>query len=111
MEESSATQIIIAVIPIVGIVTTAVVVFFYLLWNHKRKILQIKAGQFHKQDFDLLAFSLFAGLLLAALGGGLTIFLAILGGAGYGLLGGIIPLSIGAGLLGYYFIKRGDRSS
>jgi hypothetical protein len=28
--------------------------------------------------------------------------------AGYGLLGGIIPLAIGAGLLAFYFVKRGE---
>ncbi|MDR1930662.1 MAG: hypothetical protein LBQ44_08545 [Treponema sp.] len=111
MENSSAAQVIIAIIPIVGIVMSAAVVFFYLLWNHKRKILLIKAGQYLKPDFDLSAFSLLAGLLLAALGAALTVFLALLGRPGYGLLGGLIPLAIGAGLLGYYFIKRGEKSS
>jgi divalent metal cation (Fe/Co/Zn/Cd) transporter len=111
MEKSNAAQVIIAVIPIVGIVMGAVVVFFYLLWNHKRKMLLFKAGQYHKPDFDLQSFSLLAGLLLAALGISLTALLAIVVGAGYGLLGGLIPLSIGTGLLVYYFIKRGDRNS
>jgi hypothetical protein len=110
MEKSSAAQVIIAIIPLVGIVMGSVVVFFYLLWNHRRKILQIKAGQYQKPDFDLLAFSLLAGLLLTALGISLTVLLGVMGNAGYGLLGGVIPLSIGVGLLGYFFIKRGNRS-
>jgi hypothetical protein len=110
MEKSNTAQVIIAIIPIVGIVMGAVVVFFYLLWNHKRKMLLIKAGQYHKPDFDLQSFSLLTGLLLAALGASLTTLLAIVVGAGYGLLGGLIPLSIGTGLLVYYFIKRGDRN-
>jgi hypothetical protein len=109
MEKSSTVQVIIALVPIVGIVMSAAVVFFYLLWNHKRKILLIKAGQYLRPDFDLLSFSLLAGLLLAVLGGSLTVFLAIVGGPGYGLLGGLIPLSIGIGLLVYYFIKCRDR--
>jgi hypothetical protein len=92
-------------------VLTAVVIFFYLLWNHKRKMLLIKAGQYHKPDFDLQSFSLLAGLLLAALGISLTVLLALVIGIGYGLLGGIIPLSIGTGLLVYYFVKRGDKNS
>jgi hypothetical protein len=108
---STAARIIISVIPIVGIVMGSVVVFFYLLWNHKRRTLLIKAGQYNRPEFDLLSFSLLAGLLLAAVGLALTVFLAIVLGKNFGLLGGIIPLAIGAGLLVYYGIKRSDRSS
>ena len=108
---SSAAQVIISIIPIVGIVMGSVVIFFYLLWNHKRRTLLIKAGQFQRPDFDLLAFSLLAGLLLSTVGLALTIFLAIALGVNFGLLGGIIPLAIGIGLLAYYGIKRGDRPS
>jgi len=108
---SSAAQVIISIIPIVGIVMGSVVIFFYLLWNHKRRTLLIKAGQFKRPDFDLLTFSLLAGLLLGAVGLALTVFLAIALGINFGLLGGIIPLSIGIGLLIYYGIKRSDRHS
>jgi len=34
----NAVRVIISIIPIVGIVMGSVVVFFYLLWNHKRRI-------------------------------------------------------------------------
>ncbi|GHV59168.1 hypothetical protein AGMMS49579_26800 [Spirochaetia bacterium] len=108
---SSAAQVIIAVIPIVGIVMGSAVIFFYLLWYHRRKTLLIKAGQYAHDTFDLLSFSLLAGLLLSCVGVALTIFLAIVEGAGYALLGGIIPLSMGAGLLVYYGIRRGDKAS
>jgi hypothetical protein len=108
MEKSTAAQVIITVIPIVGIVMGSVVVFFYLLWNHRRRILLIKAGQYHKGDFDLMSFSLLAGLLLASVGVSLTAFLFFVR-AGYALLGGIIPLAAGLSLLAYYFIKRSER--
>jgi hypothetical protein len=108
---SSAAQVLIAIIPIVGIVMGSVVIFFYLLWDHRRKIMLIKVGHYTRPDFDLLSFSLLAGLLLGSAGITLTVFLAIIQGVTYGLLGGIIPLSIGAGLLTYYGIKRGDRTS
>jgi hypothetical protein len=108
---SSAAEVIIAIIPIVGIIMGSVVVFFYLLWNHKRKTLLIKAGQDPRTDFDLLSFSLLAGLLLVSVGISLTVFLAIAKGAGDGLLGGIIPLSIGVGLLIYYGMRRRDKNS
>jgi hypothetical protein len=112
MEEfsSAAAQVIIAVIPLVGIFMGAVVVFFYLLWNHRRRTLLIKAGHYNRPVFDILSFSLLAGLLLGSVGLTLTVFLAIVAGPTYGLLGGIIPLSMGVGLLAYYGIKRGDKA-
>ncbi|MDR2159229.1 MAG: hypothetical protein LBP23_04070 [Treponema sp.] len=113
---SSAAQVIISLIPIVGIVMSAAVIFFYLLWNHRRRVLLIKAGHYTRPEFDLLSFSLLAGLLLSTVGAALTVFLAIVQGPNYGMLSGIIPLAIGAGLLAYYGIRHGkgasgDRSS
>ena len=82
------------------------VIFFYLLWNHRRRTLLIKAGHYKRPDFDLDTFSLLAGLLLGSTGTALTIFLAFIIEPGYGLLGGITPLAIGIGLLVFYGIKR-----
>jgi len=113
---SAAAQIIVSLIPIVGIVMGAVVVFFYFLWNHRRQILLIKAGQFNKPDFDLVSFSLLSGLLLSSVGIVMTVFLIIAAipiqdsDSFMGLLGGIIPLTMGIGLLAFYGIKRGDRT-
>ncbi|MDR2500464.1 MAG: hypothetical protein LBD37_05215 [Treponema sp.] len=109
MEQSStAAQVIIAVIPIVGIVMGAQVVFFYLLWSHKRKVLLMKTGCYTRPEFDLRSFSLLTGLLLGVVGFSLTIFLSLVQGLNYGLLGGLIPLSIGIGLLLYYRIKYAE---
>jgi hypothetical protein len=107
---SAAAQVIVSIIPIVGIVMGAIVVFFYLLWNYKKTSLLIKAEQYQKNDFDLLSFSLLAGILLFCVGLTLTVFLAIFNGSGYGLMGGLIPLAIGFGLLVYYGIRRGRRT-
>jgi hypothetical protein len=84
----------------------SVVIFFYLLWNHRQKTLLIKAGQYKKQEIDLLPFSLLSGLLLTTVGIALTVLLSIVEGASYGLLGGLIPLSMGLGFLAFYLIKR-----
>jgi hypothetical protein len=108
---SVAADVLIAVIPIVGIVMGSVVVFFYLLWNHRRRTMLIKAGHFARTEFDLLSFSLLTGLLLGSVGLTLTVFLAVVTGPTYGLLGGIIPLSMGIGLLAYYAIKRADKAA
>jgi drug/metabolite transporter (DMT)-like permease len=109
MVRSNAAQIIIALIPVVGIVMGAVVVFFYLLWNHRRKMMLIRTEQWKEETFDLLTFSLLCGLLLGVVGLCLTVFLAIVEGRNYGLLGGIIPLSSGIALLAFFFIKRFEK--
>jgi hypothetical protein len=106
---STATSIIIAVIPIVGIVAGAAVVFFYLLWRYKIKVLSLQHNMQPQNDFDLHCFSLLAGLLLGVVGLALTIFLGIIGGRGLGLLGGLIPLACGVALLLYYFIGSLER--
>ncbi|MDR3129981.1 MAG: hypothetical protein LBU18_00365 [Treponema sp.] len=105
-----AVKVIIAIIPIVGIVMGSVVVFFYLLWNHRCRVLLIKTGHYDKPDFDMPSFCLLTGLLLTCVGFGLTVFLALVQGKNYGLLGGIIPLSVGIGLLVYYGIRRGEKA-
>lgn len=107
---SIAAQVLITVIPIVGIVMGGVVAFFYILWHHRRTVLLIKSGQYRRPEFQLSAFCLLAGLLLSTVGLSLTVILYILEGKGYGLLGGIIPLSMGVGLLAYYGVRRGERS-
>lgn len=107
---SAAAQVIIAIIPIVGIVMGSAVIFFYLLWNHRRRTLLIKAGLYAKPDFNVITFSLLSGLLLSSVGIALTVFLIIaVEGASYGLLGGIIPLSMGIGLMVFYAIKRSGK--
>jgi len=106
---NEAAKVIISIIPIVGIVMGSVVIFFYLLWNHRQRTLLIKAGQYTKPNFDLRSFSLLSGLLLTTVGVALTILLSlIIKEASYGLLGGIIPLAMGVGLLAHYIIKRSE---
>lgn len=109
MDKSGAAQVIIALIPIVGIVMGSIVVFFYLFWNHKRKTMLIQAGLYSRPTFDLLSFSLLTGILLLSVGLALTVVFAAALGLSLGLLSGMIPLALGIGLLVYYAIKRSDR--
>jgi energy-coupling factor transporter transmembrane protein EcfT len=102
---STAAQIIVTVIPIVGIVMGALVLFFYIYYNHKQKLAMIEKGTFRKLNFDLNIFSLFTGLLLFIFGFFLTIFFLVKEGFGYSLLSGIIPLACGLSLLIYYTIR------
>lgn len=107
MKESPvpAAQIIITVIPIVGIVIVGVLVFFYLFWRNKQIILQIETKTYIPSKFNLGIFCLISGILLLIIGLVLTVLFAIIEGLGYILLGGLVPLSCGIGLLVSYFVS------
>jgi hypothetical protein len=102
---STAAQIIITVIPIVGIVMGGIVLFFFLYWNYKEKILIIEKGQYQTHEFDLNSFSLFSGLVLTSIGVCLVVFFVLLEGFSYSALSGLIPLSLGASLLVFFVIR------
>ncbi len=106
---SAASQIIVSVIPIVGIVMGAVVIFFGLLWRHKERTILMERGLYERPAFDLNTFCLLAGLLLTCVGVALTVVLALMHGRGYEVLGGAIPLAIGVSFLIFYFLRAARR--
>jgi hypothetical protein len=106
---SAAAQILVAVIPTVGIVAGSVVIFFWMLWAHRQRMLMIEKDQLQRRSFDLQAFSLLTGLLLFGIGASLMLFFLLKEGLSYGVLSGIIPLSIGASLIVFFIIRRNMR--
>ena len=101
---STAAQIIISIVPIVGIAIGGVVLFFFILWRHHEIKLQIKPGTFVPSKINYKAFSLLAGLLLTGTGIMLSLVFAVLDGFTYSMLGGLIPAVIGICLLVFYKI-------
>ena len=99
-----SAQIIVSIIPIVGIVVGGTVLFFYLLWRHKQLSLLIKTGNYAPPRFNLKIFSLLTGLLLSTTGLVLSILFYLLEGLSYALLGGLIPFVIGIALIVFYFV-------
>ena len=102
---SPAAQVIVAVIPIVGIFIGGVIVFFSLLWHHHEVKLQIKLGSYKKQSFNLRAYSLLFGVLLTVLGAILSAFFALLKGLSPALLGGLVPFATGLALVIFYLVN------
>jgi hypothetical protein len=102
----AAAQIIISIIPIVGIVMAAVVAFFFLLWSHREKVRLIERGLFERRKIDLDTFSLLAGLLLLSVGAVLSVLFIVVEGASYALLGGLIPFAAGLSLLIFFMLRR-----
>ncbi len=103
---SAAAQILIAVIPIVGIVMGSTVAFFFLLWNYRQKVKLIEQGLVPPSTFDLETFALLTGLLSAGVGAVLTVFFLLMEGISYVTLGGVIPLAVGIGLLLFPLVRR-----
>lgn len=106
-----AAQIIIAIIPIVGIVMGAVVVFFYLLWRNRQILRQIEKGLYKRPIFDLYLFSILCGFLLTGTGLVLSLLFLFIEGLSYTLLGGLIPFTLGGSLIAFYFVTRPGRKN
>lgn len=103
---SEAAQVIISIIPIVGIGIGGIVVFFYILWHHHEVKQRISDGNYKTKPFDLQTFSLLTGLLLTAIGFMLSLLFAVVErGFSYVLLGGLIPFAIGISLLIFYKVN------
>ena len=100
---SPAAQVIISLIPIVGIVIGGVIIFFTLLWHHHETKQRIKAGRENpQQSFNYRALTLLSALLLTGIGFMLSLFFILINGISPALLGGLIPLTIGICLLIFY---------
>ena len=103
---SEAAQIILTILPIVGVVMGGIVIFFYLLWNYKQKMFMIEKGIYEPKAFDFTTYSLLLGLLLFSVGVVLSVFFILKEGITYGLLGGLIPLAVGVSLLIFSTVRR-----
>lgn len=99
---SAAAQVIVAIIPIVGIVIGGTIIFFSLLWHHHETKQRIKAGGSPKTNFNYRACTLLSGLLLSGIGAALSVFFALLNGISPALLAGVIPLTTGICLIIFY---------
>ena len=106
-----AVQIIIAVIPIVGIVMGSVLVFFYFLWRHKQIMLQIKTNTYIRPIVNIRLFCLLLGIMLTVIGCVLFGLFYLIAGIGYILLGGLIPLALGISLILFYAVTRRSRDN
>ncbi len=101
---STAVQIIVSVIPIVGIVCGFILLLVYIALNHRQRIIMIEKGIIRK-EFDYDALNLFSGLILTGIGITLLVFFIIKEGLSYAVLSGLIPLSIGLSMLIFFAIR------
>ncbi len=105
IQYTPAAQIIISIIPIVGIVFFAALMFFVLLWHHREVSLRIRSGTEQPKKFNLKTYALLAGLCLTAVGLALTGLFVLMSHVDWSLLGGLIPLSLGIALIIFYRVN------
>jgi len=101
-------QVILSILPIVAVAFCAILLFFYLLWDFKKKKLIIEKGMEpnRTKTYENL---LLIGIVAFFIGLGLLIFYALYNGLHSSLLSGIIPTSAGLGILIYYGIYTKKR--
>lgn len=107
---SAAAQVIVSVIPIVGIVMGCLVILFYLLWDYKYKVFLVEKGLRKDKPFDFIAFCLLSGLILFTLGLCLVIVFLVIDGFSHSILGGLIPAAVGISLLLFVRISGSMKS-
>lgn len=106
---SPAAQVIIALIPIVGIFFAALIVFFALLWRHHEIKMRISKNTYTPCNFNWKLFSLLSGLCLVGVGTVISILFYIVSGLNYSLLGGLIPFALGIMLLVFHKLVKNEK--
>lgn len=106
---STASEIILSVVPLLGVVFGCVLLFFFLLWQYRIRRELIRTGQ-HQPMFvaNIRMLSLLIGLLGIAAGLPMTLLFIMIEGVTYVLLGGLLPFFAGIGFLVFYALTRGQ---
>lgn len=108
---STAPEILLSLVPLVGIVFGCVLLFFFLLWQYRIRRELIRTGQ-HTPMFvaNIRMLSLLVGLLSIAAGLPMTLLFMAIEGVDYVLLGGLLPLFAGIGCIVFYALTRRESS-
>lgn len=103
----TAAEILLSLVPMVGIIFGTTLMFFFLLWQYRLRREVIRSGKYEPAFFrNIRVLSLLFGSLSVATGIPLTVLLVVMNGVSYSLLGGLIPLSTGLGLFLFYYLYR-----
>ena len=104
---SAAAQIIIAIVPLLGVVMGVSAIFFFLLWRYRINKELIKAGQFERRTTrNFRVFSLLLGTVSACIGLPMTVLFWAVEGVSLMMLGGLMPLAAGIGLILFVYLSR-----
>jgi hypothetical protein len=100
---NTTAQVLIAILPLASVLVLGILTFFFMLWDHQKRILIINKGgtPVPRNINDKL---LLLGIVSIFIGSGLVVFMSMYSGFSPSLLGGIVPATGGAGIVTYYFI-------
>jgi len=98
-------QVLIAILPLVAVIMLAVLLFFTLMWEYRKKKLLIEKGQEHQTPLRYEKLFLL-GIVAFFIGAGLIVFFALYSGISSALLGGIIPAMAGLGIILFYWVRK-----
>ncbi|PJZ69934.1 hypothetical protein CH373_13195 [Leptospira perolatii] len=101
-QTGGAYKVVLYTVPIVGIVFGCVLLFFLFYWWYRQRLEIIRAGLYKKEAFDLRTYSFFLGLVLTFVGAALSVSFLLVLGKSLAMIGGLVPFSVGLGLLCYY---------
>jgi hypothetical protein len=102
---NDTAQVLIAILPLASVLVLGILTFFFMLWDHQKRILIInKGGTPSPRNIDDRL--LLLGIVSLFIGVGLVVFMSIYSGFTPSLLGGMIPATAGAGILTYYFVMH-----
>jgi hypothetical protein len=100
-------QVLLSLVPHAGIIAGMVVLIVFIRHYFGLRRQMIEAGRFPTPTIHYLrSLALIGGILAIASGLPLTVLFLAVEGVSYPLLGGLIPLSIGIGLLIFFVISR-----
>ena len=103
---SGAADILLSLVPTIGIIFGTTLLFFYFYWQFQQKKELIKHNKYTLNSFDKWrSISLLMGCLNSVIGVAISILFLLLDGLSYILFGGIIPFAAGIGFLSFYFLS------
>ncbi|MCX7997470.1 MAG: hypothetical protein N3A69_00775 [Leptospiraceae bacterium] len=105
-QESTASTLLLYLIPIFGIVFGTTLLFFIFYWWYKQRVELIRSGLYKPIQFNLRVYSFFLGLLLTFTGAVLSIVFIMVFGNSLAILGGLVPLAVGLSLLTFYKYQK-----
>ncbi len=106
---STSAQIIMSVVPILGVICSCVVLVVFIRWYFRFQTHLLKEGQYkgsvHVDELNAHSLLLLLGIVSSFLGLPIGILFYMVNGVSYSVLNGIIPFFSGLGMITYYILR------
>ena len=103
---SGAGDILLSLVPMIGIIFGTTLLFFYFYWQYQQKKELIRHDQYVPPGFDRWrSVCLLIGCLSSVIGMAMSVLFLLLSGISPALFGGLVPFAVGIGFLFFYFLS------